>query len=608
MEKRGSSAKEKGDGTSRKNETEPTGGNEKVSTSSSKRKSRAISKERESKNYGNKEHENPAREKTRNVQEKENSSCDVVKENADNVCSAKEKEIASPKDDKEITFTSDAESVSCGEVRENSIDKNECANLPKDKESAACAESKESSEEESNVTADLAKKWSCPGDEPQYLCWMPTSQHSLATAAEDYVEYKTITRTVHFNDYESVQKNQTLIEYPVRNEHCTLLPHGMRGLWFAMPKDDHNCYGNVNFNLNLKKLDWLVFRKKYEVYFLEIVQFEERSASRFLVASKEDPDLPEGLVLVDPKTYGGPWYKDKHGRDQFLTNIRRFDNYDFILTHEVEWFFKVTPEDRQKMFSMADITAAEHGKVNSIHPSRCYKYRSGFKRQWVLCPYELTSRQMLEHLKGEDMLETIRLFKSKDFDKMLASQMSDVVRECNFRSEEVNNLLLDAMVEFTMKNVEMAKSSLLAEKREEMVRKELKSLEINDEESEESGEPESEPDEPACAEKQSACAEKQSMVSESSEDEEIEIVVGNKMAEILQAVDGIIGRRLHRNLQSEIRNKLKGRIQDITKNLETRFVDKLQKYIMMVVNKVHKDMISEIEERKIDLRDKSWDN
>lgn len=231
---------------------------------------------------------------------------------------------------------------------------------------------------------------------PSYTCWKPSSLYSLARdSTNSYCSFENVVRTMHWDDFDEVWRKEQMIPNALTERthtHLTKnlpgLPYlpGLKGLWYGIDVPDNgqnNWYGNVSLKANFWHL--LKMLHNFNIYFVEVVEFRTKSASRLLITTQ---DLP--LERYDPHRFGGPWYRDPNsGEDYFLTDARRFNGTENIYGHDVEIIFVISDAMCDSLFKMSIIEPVNHYEANSGSKNMCRKHRSGGEKGICTSPWTM---------------------------------------------------------------------------------------------------------------------------------------------------------------------------------------------------------------------------
>lgn len=243
-----------------------------------------------------------------------------------------------------------------------------------------------------DVSSDVVLYKSPEYERPQVTCWAPKDLHSLAGRWERYKEFSCVIRTVHFEDYKRIRSIEKLDPQPLKKStHLRQTMPDLEVLWFGMPSDGHNWYGNVSFVVDL---DLLLQKLSLRTYFIEVVDYRTQSASRLLLTSKTYEHLRE----FDPQIKGGPWFVDENKKNKYLTLARRCRAAEWN-GHTLELMLELTDSEAKEVFAMASVEAADHSEANDEGYMKCRKHRSG--RYWTECPTpwskDVASRKIRKH-------------------------------------------------------------------------------------------------------------------------------------------------------------------------------------------------------------------
>ncbi|XP_047489680.1 uncharacterized protein LOC125039597 [Penaeus chinensis] len=246
---------------------------------------------------------------------------------------------------------------------------------------------------------------------PDHLVWTPSDIYTL-TDLSHYREIVNVERTVHWDDYTEDEKAGRPISHPIKNWHRSRLVNGTKGLWIGLPESYHNWYGNVTYEIIFRDF----FKKfiasgKYKAYFLEIVQYNTKCMSRFLLTKEnQQPTYSE----YDWTKNGGPW-RYVNGKHEYSQRIRTAnihveeDNEDTLeddRANTLEFFFHVQEEDIPTLNAMIRKIPAHHNRANEVATHMCHKFRSSGRRN-NKCPYDRTAEQtqeLMDKLQGMTLI------------------------------------------------------------------------------------------------------------------------------------------------------------------------------------------------------------
>ncbi|XP_042890857.1 uncharacterized protein LOC122265552 [Penaeus japonicus] len=241
---------------------------------------------------------------------------------------------------------------------------------------------------------------------PDHTVWIPSDVYTLASSGSSE-EIKTVERTVHWDDYEEDEEAGRPVSHPIKGCHRSRLPDGTEGLWIGLPEGEDNWYGNVTYEILFDQFfDQFIASGKYKVYFLEVVQYNSFSSSRFLITKETNEKYSE----YDWERNGGPW-RHTDGKHMYSNRIRQYDT-DNDTRNELEIFFQVQEEDISALKAMITKKPAHHEQANNGGYHKCHKFRSGGRTEECKSPWtpEETRQKMdeLQKKKNND--------KEKSFD------------------------------------------------------------------------------------------------------------------------------------------------------------------------------------------------
>ncbi|XP_045589579.2 uncharacterized protein [Procambarus clarkii] len=302
-----------------------------------------------------------------------------------------------------------------------------------------------SRERMNQIMQDRVLRSGTTGHYPEFKTWIPGDYKTLAVCESDYEDFTHIVRTVHFEDYLQGKLRDTLIPYETEVRHRTLLPDGIKGLWFRVldsetEKDimkDGDWFGNVMYKVDFNEFcDKFLFTKKYKAYFMEVIQYNFSASTRILIASpdsskfgmksgwgfKESGDEFTLFPEYDHLKPGGPWHQ-LDNQNRYLSNHRKYfeGTIEKQCNSTLEFFLVLDEADIQQLYTLSDVRSVPHYPDHKKKEGQrsCHKYRSGILHKW--CPSHCSIEQT------DAVRADIEAITEKEENKVAACHMLQIV-------------------------------------------------------------------------------------------------------------------------------------------------------------------------------------
>ena len=212
----------------------------------------------------------------------------------------------------------------------------------------------------------------------------------------NYEMFTTISRTLHLDDAQECIRNRRLIPQRVPREAFSCLSNtNMKVFWFGIQETEQNWYGNIRFQIELKKL--MKDNNRLRMYYIDHVQFRTKTISRILITNKGKRQLPQDIIQVDLSYDAGhPLYRSRRGNYYHLVNHERLDNRNDRKGHELEILIDGDSDLSTYLFNNCDRVPVAHDNANSGQPNSCFKYAN----KGLSCPFAFSKRNTKSRIEN----------------------------------------------------------------------------------------------------------------------------------------------------------------------------------------------------------------
>jgi len=218
-----------------------------------------------------------------------------------------------------------------------------------------------------------------------------------------YKRVKTVSRTVHIDQYNEIQRKGNFLHTPIAGVHGTLVKMEL-GVWFialtpyeANPKR-HHWFGNIRYDSHPSEL----INSKFNYFVVDMSVYVTSCATRVVVTKKNQWPNARRLELQDLND-GDPFLYNTAGEIKVLKNLTMKNQ---IFEHNLHFIIDVSTIDTLDIYRRSTVTAVNHDRANrrdsengKFKSRQCLQFNGGLK---IDCPFVCNRECMQDHIRNCD--------------------------------------------------------------------------------------------------------------------------------------------------------------------------------------------------------------